>query len=327
MKTDDEVRSYVESLIELARSNQEVESDKVDFKRTWYDLNSESGIMEFIKDSSAIANTPGGDGYLVIGVDTKGKVYDVSFQNDSGLADESHIQNLMIKHTDTPFNIRLVEAFYETKKYSIIHIPPSNHKPHLIKKFVKFRKDKETSVLIGAPPIPNAIFIRRGSSNRFASKAELDDIYRYRHEHVVDIDLIATANPQTFTYYNKKEGDRNNRNHLYCTLIIENVGFRPVSIEQIILNIDIKTNDFKFHEVFKSYSVGTNHNLHSKELIKYPIVIRSGDIVVSSIGFRALNFKSSEEFGKIIRGTMYTGSLSVSISSLSQPLNITLNKP
>lgn len=39
----------------------------MDFKTKWYDLTNETEINEFVKDTSAIANTPGLHGFIVIG--------------------------------------------------------------------------------------------------------------------------------------------------------------------------------------------------------------------------------------------------------------------
>lgn len=43
------------------------ETTKVDFKLT-LDLSSKAAKTEFAKDVMAIANTPGGDGYLIVGI-------------------------------------------------------------------------------------------------------------------------------------------------------------------------------------------------------------------------------------------------------------------
>lgn len=59
-------------------------------KRAWWNINDSDGQEEFIKNVTAMANTPGNDGYFKIGVDEKdGKLFDASFPSGGKYDDPS----------------------------------------------------------------------------------------------------------------------------------------------------------------------------------------------------------------------------------------------
>jgi hypothetical protein len=80
-----QIIDLVTSQITDSLSGMNKEHPKLDFKSTWYDLKNEAQINEFIKDNSAIANTPGLDGFIVIGYDDAGRSFTQAAFADSGL--------------------------------------------------------------------------------------------------------------------------------------------------------------------------------------------------------------------------------------------------
>jgi predicted HTH transcriptional regulator len=69
-----------------------LETNKLEFKRQWYNLRETSGKHEFLKDATAIVNSYGGDdGFIICGVDEKTKELFNSDLCDSGFKDQSSI--------------------------------------------------------------------------------------------------------------------------------------------------------------------------------------------------------------------------------------------
>lgn len=321
IKSDDEVRNQVRGYIEMAKRNQSVESDKLDFKRQWYNLKDDKDVMEIMKDTSAIANTPGGDGYIVLGVDSKGKIYDTTF-SDSGLSDEKYFHDMFNKHMDTPFRIRIVEDSFNGKKYSILHIPPSNGKPHLIKMHLTYKANKSSDKNEVSSQVENAIFVRRGGNNRRPLRAEIEDIFRYRHEFVSDIDLIANANPATFHYNTSMDMYGND---FTGTIIIENIGYRPVTVEQIILTFEFSSNEYQETVAIKSYNRKIPNSMSFLTMVDNPIIIPSNSIAAETVGFKMLS-KPQPDFGKFVRGGGFDAKVSIKITSLPKSIELLLNK-
>ncbi|MCY6356807.1 AlbA family DNA-binding domain-containing protein [Clostridium sp. ZS2-4] len=126
------------------------EGVKLDFKQE-IDLNTESGKKEFAKDICALANSRGGRGYLIIGIEDKTKrvigVDRLSFT-------EEQIQQIVSSRCDPPIPISLECIDYENKKVAVITIYQSSQKPY------QFREN-------------GAFYIRRGSTTDTMRKQEL----------------------------------------------------------------------------------------------------------------------------------------------------------
>ncbi|MGB7291653.1 MAG: RNA-binding domain-containing protein [Thermodesulfobacteriota bacterium] len=67
---------YIRNLAKGFYKDEETERPKLDVKRKWYDLseNNKRDVEEFCKDLAAMANTPGPEGHIIIGVDEKRKL-------------------------------------------------------------------------------------------------------------------------------------------------------------------------------------------------------------------------------------------------------------
>ncbi|MCY6958919.1 AlbA family DNA-binding domain-containing protein [Clostridium brassicae] len=133
--------------LSLLKKNEGV---KLDFKRE-IDLSIESGRKEFAKDVCAIANSRGGRGYLIIGIEDKSKkvvgISELCFT-------EEQIQQIISSRCEPPIPISLEFINYQNKRLAIITIYQSNQKPY------QFREN-------------GAFYIRRGSTTDTMRKQEL----------------------------------------------------------------------------------------------------------------------------------------------------------
>lgn len=126
------------------------EGVKLDFKQE-IDLNTESGKKEFAKDICALANSRGGRGYLIIGIEDKTKrVIGVDMLSFT----EEQIQQIVSSRCEPPIPISLQFIDYENKKVAVITIYQSSQKPY------QFREN-------------GAFYIRRGSTTDTMRKQEL----------------------------------------------------------------------------------------------------------------------------------------------------------
>lgn len=135
------------------------ETRKNDFKREQYRLDNESLKSTFVKDIVCMANAPGGDGYIVLGVkNEKGKprkVIGISGHHDS--ADLAGIVNGVI---EAPIQFEYHAIKYKGRECAIIHVPSSIGRPHWSKRdFGILRK--------------HVFYTRRASGNTEASMEEI----------------------------------------------------------------------------------------------------------------------------------------------------------
>lgn len=166
----DEIVRYLNSL----RNDGMVENPKLELKRQWWNLNEDDGKNEFLKDVTAIANTPGGDGYIIIGIDNQGALYNSTIPMDT-----SRIRGILCRNVQEAFNLEIYEEEIEGSQISIIEIPRSLNKPHIIK---EYRKANQVNKMY----IP----IRKGTSVNSADKYDLDIMYLERNNHIIlDYDL------------------------------------------------------------------------------------------------------------------------------------------
>ncbi|MBN1902040.1 hypothetical protein JW926_12020, partial [Candidatus Sumerlaeota bacterium] len=72
----------IQHLVDRLKYGGEIEENKIEIKREWYDLGSNKIeiISEFLKDITSIPNTVGTDGFLIIGLDKIGNIYDSPFK-------------------------------------------------------------------------------------------------------------------------------------------------------------------------------------------------------------------------------------------------------
>jgi predicted HTH transcriptional regulator len=126
------------------------EGVKLDFKLQ-LDLNLETGKKELAKDVCAIANSRGGRGYLIIGVEDKTKKI-VGVDIDS--FNEEQVQQVISSRCEPPIPVSLEFVNYEGEFLAVITIFQSNQKPYQLRE-------------------NGAFYIRRGSTTDTMRKQEL----------------------------------------------------------------------------------------------------------------------------------------------------------
>lgn len=221
-----EIKNLVTSYIEQALGGMDKENPKFDFKRSWYDLKKPKDINEFLKDTSSIANTIGPDGFIVIGFDDKRNEFYNSTFKASNLRDSSDLINLINSRVDRLFTINTVDININGNSLSVIHIPPSLDKPHVIRQYIKF--DKEGKV---KQEEDNKIFVRRNSSSVSASKYDLELMYYDRKNIIPDYLLFGNFHVKASQF-----GKVNGAITSFAThFTLENTGRRPLAISHIKL--------------------------------------------------------------------------------------------
>lgn len=131
------------------------EGPKLDFKAK-LSLATESEKRELAKDVTAIANSRGGRGYIVFGVEDKTKrICGIDSQD----FEEERIQQIIYNRCDPPVSISVDFAALEDKTVAVITVYKSNNKPHQI--------------------IQNgAFYIRRGSTTDMARRSEIASLFQ-----------------------------------------------------------------------------------------------------------------------------------------------------
>jgi len=126
------------------------EGTKLDYKQK-IDILIESGKKELAKDVSAIANSRGGRGYIIIGVEDKTKriiginTYDFK---------EEQIQQIISSRCEPPIPVSIDFVVYQSKNLAIITIYDGGQKPYQLRE-------------------NGAFYIRRGSTTDTMRKEEL----------------------------------------------------------------------------------------------------------------------------------------------------------
>lgn len=131
------------------------EGVKLDFKLQ-LSLNREGEKRELAKDVSAIANSRGGRGYIVIGVKDKTKEI---IGIDPYFFSEEKIQQIISNRCDPPVPIRLDTVQFQDKFIAIITIFKSNQRPHQMLQTGGF-------------------YIRRGSTTGLAHREEIAGMFQ-----------------------------------------------------------------------------------------------------------------------------------------------------
>jgi len=225
-----EIEKIVSSYIEQSKGGLDKEHPKFDFKRKWYDLSSNPDINEFLKDTTSIANTVGLDGFIVIGFDDKNKEFYPATFKDSNLRDPSDITNLINKKIDRLFELNTLDIQIQDNNLSVIHIPPSIDKPHVIKLYQTF--DKQGNI---KKEEENKVFVRKNSRTSTASKYDYELMYYDRKNIIPDYELHSNFNSRSTVFNCTIEKEI----QLTIHLTIENTGRRPVAIGKITFSIEI----------------------------------------------------------------------------------------
>ncbi len=149
-----------DKFIELLKAT---EVRKVDYKRDQYLLNNENLKSKFIKDILCITNSPGDDGYIVLGVKSdKGQprlVVGIDSHHDSSIL-ESIVNGII----EEPIQFEYYPLSYKGNRCALIHIPVSKSRPHWPKRNLGILKK-------------HMFYTRRASANKEASFAEIREMF------------------------------------------------------------------------------------------------------------------------------------------------------
>jgi len=180
------------------------EGVKLDFKLQ-LDLNVETGKKELAKDICAIANSRGGRGYLIIGVEDKTKKV-VGIEKDS--LNEEQVQQIISSRCEPPIPISLEIVDYEEVYVAVITIFQSNQKPYQLRE-------------------NGAFYIRRGSTTDTMRKQELITIFQESTNLNIELTPIIKSRIYNFdtalidTYFKKHGIEVNDENRI---AFMENTG-------------------------------------------------------------------------------------------------------
>ncbi len=126
------------------------EDEKLDFKAE-LKISTEGEKKELVKDVTAIANSRGGRGYILYGVEDKTKrVLGINAEDFI----EEQIQQIIYNRTDPPVPVSLDLVKYNNKTVAVLTIFKSRHSPHQMLQ-------------------SGAFYVRRGSTTDFARRSEL----------------------------------------------------------------------------------------------------------------------------------------------------------
>ena len=233
--TENQIIEAVKSILVKADFDQEIENPKIDFKKDWYKLN-ENGksFFEFLKDTSAITNTFGLDGFIIIGYDDKQKTYHDTKFKDSGLDDTSKIYPIINKNIADPFDINIYGIELNGHLMSVIHLPPSINKPHVIKLFKRIDKKGNSR------DEQNRIFVRKSTGTYPASKYDLELMYYDKKNNTPEYEIRVDS---TLVDFRQIGGNFNSRAQFVIFFTIENLGRRVIAINNMEIIVIFPDNE------------------------------------------------------------------------------------
>ncbi len=156
----------------LEKLIQQGENEKVDFKLEY----TKGAGAEIARDVSAMANSRGGDGYLIYGVDDPDRNHPVGDWRalvkgvDPGVLAESIVPDILKEYCRPVPRTSLLKMTCQGKFVDVLVIHRSRNKPHQIIK--RGQWGKETRIR------PGDIYIRRGSATDKATREEIAEMYR-----------------------------------------------------------------------------------------------------------------------------------------------------
>lgn len=255
MTKEDEIRNFFNECYERVAAGLSIEHPNTELKRQWPNLSRTNPALrvessKFVRELTAIANNCGPwNGYLIVGVDSTGKIFDAPFK-ECGLRDESELQNLIVKSVSRQFALATFDIVTtisgEKKTVGVIEIPRSTDKPHVMYEYVT-----------STTPHVNYVPVKRGSRINPAGKFDLDAMYfdnlKSVPEYALDIKV-----PGGRTSVDVKQ----NATRLEFSVTFENYGRKPVIMKRGALIIppsrpyDIKSEEQFNLENYSDFSSG-----------------------------------------------------------------------
>lgn len=172
------------------------EGIKLDFKLK-LSLEHESSKKELAKDVCAIANSRGGRGYIVIGIEDKSKR--IVGLEDNEIIIEEQVQQIITSRCEPPIPISVDNLLIENKKLSVITIYDGEQKPYQVRE-------------------NGAFYIRRGSTTDTMRKQELLEAFEENLDFFIETSMIVKSNISFLdgeiykTYFQKKGIEINEEN-------------------------------------------------------------------------------------------------------------------
>lgn len=230
--------NFIRELAIRLRSLEENEKTKLECKREWYQLSGKNkrkrDVERFCRDLAGMANAPGPDGYIVIGLEEKtGKFFDSPFRN-SGFNDLAKLQDLVIRRINKPlqFDLDQIKLKDEKLTISVIKIPRSISKPHTISNYKTFDDyDNLKNEYEHYTPI------RRGSRIHTASAYDYELMFLDRQSIIVEYNLSFLPIEQKFAF-NIHKGKEGQFLKLTLRFLVQNTGRNPIAISSSRLVLD-----------------------------------------------------------------------------------------
>ncbi|GAA0085554.1 putative DNA binding domain-containing protein [Clostridium sp. CTA-7] len=148
------------------------EGVKLDFKLK-LSLQYESSKKELAKDVCAIANSRGGRGYIIVGIEDKSKK--VIGLNDIDIINEEKVQQIITSRCEPPIPVSVDTVEIYDKKICIITIYSGDQKPYQIRE-------------------NGAFYIRRGSTTDTMRKQELIEAFEENLDFFMETSIIMKSN-------------------------------------------------------------------------------------------------------------------------------------
>ncbi|MDO5518278.1 MAG: putative DNA binding domain-containing protein [Clostridium sp.] len=127
------------------------EGPKLDFKLR-LDISNDAGKRELTKDICAIANSNGGRGYIIVGIQDKTKkIFGIDKNN---LFTEEQIQQIITSRCEPPIPLQIDFIYIDNKKIGVISIYDGGQRPYQVRE-------------------NGAFYVRRGSTTDIMRKQEL----------------------------------------------------------------------------------------------------------------------------------------------------------
>lgn len=175
------MNQILQRIIERSIKGLNVETTNVDIKKEWWDLTAVAGRDEFLKDICAMANNTSNDSFIVVGLDEKGNTYNQPLPFDEAVLQEKHKDKI-----EPRVKIKFIEEEVSGRIISILVIPHSTNRPHIVKSYNNRR---------------NFIPVKSGSSTQPASRSDLDKMYQERLPKNGEINIALSSNELSWDNY------------------------------------------------------------------------------------------------------------------------------
>lgn len=285
----EELKALVKNRVLQFLDGHTLETNKFELKLKWYDLRwrvkQQKGekstynrdYFEFLKDVTSIINSGGGDsGFIVIGVNQDTKELSDTNIKDCGLDDSSKVKEIIVNNIDTPFVIDIDYLEIHDKQLSVIHIPSTLFKPHIILDYVSPANQK----------FENEIFVRNGSGSHVARKSDLDRMYWERGNIVLPEKLHLALNRKTSGFEPRSLSDQNDK----CVIIyrmncvFSNEGTRPLTIYEIEMKL-IPQNIITIGETMFQEFVFTSNIVASMPKNEDSVIVKPNESISLKVDF------------------------------------------